>query len=579
MNFRTSLLGASALAVAAAGSVIPMPSAVALAADRSIYGAGSSLIAPYLRQYGDCFSTKTTLKFKGNPPSEQTLDDFFYAGTPSFDCATTDIAPGYLIDYISTGSGTGISAFFSHDPAKMGDTQAVAGTQLFPMVNYAMSDNSLGSAEVNIYNNGGTNSTVGVVVTAPGVTPGPGEYPNPKFKYGAMIQFPMLIAPVTVAYDPVYKKVRNGDGSITEYSLNVQQPRADGSGGLKLSQKTLCQIFNGLITNWNDSRMTAQNGQSLKDPSDPDPFDVPMQLVGRQDGSGTTSIFTRFLAAACPTSGAGSNAYLNSSLRLPGTYTDQDGVSRTTASGAGDLAGVLYNKANANDPVAGEALGTYTLADGNDGVAKYLDFTRVPGVTAGDSVVQGRIGYVGPDYTLPAVLNTSANTYDLNTADVKNAAGAYRSPRPNYVKAAFTILPPDSNADGTYDPSSTDPRDRANPQDWVEPADKSSPLANPTAPQAYPIVGTTNILTYTCGITNDVNDAKTGALYNYEVVKLVNDGNLGVLTKAGFFPLPPAWRTAIKETFLKNINPAATALNLLMAKKGSTSYCPGSTGG
>ncbi len=572
MYLKTSLLGATALAVAALGISAP-----ASATDRAIYGGGSSLIAPYWRQAGDCYSTKTTLKIAGTPPTTKTLDDFFYAGSPSFDCATTDMISGYLIDYISTGSGTGIKAFYSHDPSRLGDTDPATGTQLFPLVNYALSDTSLGTNEVNIYNNGGTNGTVGVTVAAPGAAPPSGGYANPNYKYGAMIQVPVMVAPVTIAFDPVYKKVRAADGSITEYSFHLQQPRADGSGGLKLSQKTACQIFDGQITNWNDSKLTAQNGGSLKDPNDPDAFDVPLQLVGRQDSSGTTSIFTRFLAAVCP-SVISNNAYLNSTSRIPGTYTDASGATQTTATGGPDLAGVVYLKANANDPVSGEAPGTYTLADGSDGVAKYLDFTREPGSNTGDSLVQGRIGYIGPDYVLPAVLNTELNTYDLVTADVKNAAGSYRAPTPNGVKAAFNILPPQSNADGTYNASSSDSRSRANPQDWVEPADKSSPLSNPSASQAYPIVGTTNLLTYTCGISNDVNDAKTGYLYNYETSKLINDGVLGLLVKAGFFPLPPAWRTAIKDTFLKPVS-ATTGLNLAMVKHGTTSYCSSQPGG
>src|SRR3546814_19751333 len=113
-----------------------------------------------------------------------------------------------------------------------------------------------------------------------------------------MIQFPSLVAPVTIAFDPVYKKVRNADNSVTEYSFNLRFPRADGSGGLRLDQDTVCKIFNGQITNWNDPALKALNGnQDLKDPSDTAAFDVPLQIVGRADSSGPRSLWTRFLSS------------------------------------------------------------------------------------------------------------------------------------------------------------------------------------------------------------------------------------------------------------------------------------------
>src|SRR5262249_40859478 len=149
------------------------------------------------------------------------------------------------------------------------------------------------------------------------------------------------------------------------------------------------------------------------DPDDPTPaasWSVPMQIVGRNESSGTTSIFTRHLANVC--SAVAGNQYANGTTTLPSTLRSHSN---------------FYDKTQPNNPVAGETVADFTLADGSDGVSKYLDFTRTPSATAGDSVTQGRIGYVGTDYALPGALNNPADanvaTYSLNTANLKNSAG------------------------------------------------------------------------------------------------------------------------------------------------------------
>lgn len=62
---------------------------------------------------------------------------------------------------------------------------------------------------------------------------------------------------------------------------------------LKLSADTLTSIFMGKITKWNDAALTKEN-PSLKLP------DQAITVVHRSDGSGTTSIFTDYLAKVSP---------------------------------------------------------------------------------------------------------------------------------------------------------------------------------------------------------------------------------------------------------------------------------------
>ena len=62
---------------------------------------------------------------------------------------------------------------------------------------------------------------------------------------------------------------------------------------LKLTGELLAKIYNGDITTWNDPAIVAEN-PGVKLPS------TKITVVHRSDGSGTTWIFTHYLAAAAP---------------------------------------------------------------------------------------------------------------------------------------------------------------------------------------------------------------------------------------------------------------------------------------
>jgi len=65
------------------------------------------------------------------------------------------------------------------------------------------------------------------------------------------------------------------------------------SGQLKLDPDTLCGIFLGKITSWADDKIRSLN-PGLKLP------EKKITVVHRSDGSGTTAIFTTYLAEVCP---------------------------------------------------------------------------------------------------------------------------------------------------------------------------------------------------------------------------------------------------------------------------------------
>lgn len=72
--------------------------------------------------------------------------------------------------------------------------------------------------------------------------------------------------------------------------VNIEGVRA---GQLKLDSETLCRIFLGELKKWNDPKIKGLNpGISLPNKE--------ITVVHRSDGSGTTAIFTHYLAETCP---------------------------------------------------------------------------------------------------------------------------------------------------------------------------------------------------------------------------------------------------------------------------------------
>lgn len=167
-----------------------------------------------------------------------------------------------------------------------------------------------------------------------------------KFKGGAILYFPTVAAPITVSYN------------------------LGGIDGLELSPATIADLFQARITNWNAPEIAADN------PGVPLP-DLPVKVVHRSDGSGTTANFTSFLVKAAPNWTLGSGK---------------------TVSWPADTVG----------------------EKGNDGVA------------AGVKRDEGAIGYV--DYA-------DADATQLQTASVENADGKFVAPSLDGAKAALASTP------------------------------------------------------------------------------------------------------------------------------------------
>ena len=641
MQTKSILLAAAAAIVGVAGQA---------AAQQTIYGNGASLPAPYWRSALNCAGTDFPLVTRtgsavaaGTPVTPFVWDPDTNgdgianndgrpaAGTfgaaqltnNAVNCAneTANILTNFRGFYVSTGSGRGIQGIFSHSASFAGDY--IVGddqTTLFPSgPHYGLSEASLNNNDVANYNLGTDPAyplTQGLTILAPGDTrPDPlpaNTFRNPRERYGALVQFPLLIAPVNIAFDPIYRKYNHPTLGLQEYRLRIQNIHtvvdANGNtvttGGIRLTPSAYCRIFHGEITNWNDNQLESPaitgNPSTFRDQNDVTQsnanFSAPIQIVGDSDSSGTTAIFTRHLSAVCDAFVA-SNAFTTAgNTALPTSRISTAVWNRVTQTLSGT-----------------ETLGLFTRSAGNEGVADYVDFRAVPsaslndsgrgftfndGVNAADVLTQSRVGYLGPDYVLPGVLTTNTNSYGLTTADLVNAAGNVIIPTPTGARNAYEALPViaganrqnparwvaplerfvnyDINQDGVFDLADNPDTATAN-----DPADRN-PLANPAGNagnefRGYPIVGTSNWLSYTC---YSAGSARSGILrfmqfylFGGNNTSLVNDTDQGLLDSAGLSPLPSGWRNAIRTVFftsaLNSGNPNGQAIQATVNADGN----------
>jgi phosphate transport system substrate-binding protein len=114
-----------------------------------------------------------------------------------------------------------------------------------------------------------------------------------------------------------------------------------GAGELRLSPEALAGIFLGRIAKWNDPAITKDNG-GAKLP------DEPIAVVHRSDGSGTTAVFTDYLAKVSPEwkSGPGAGKSVNWPAGLGGK--GNEGVTGTVKSTEGGIGYVELAYANQN---------------------------------------------------------------------------------------------------------------------------------------------------------------------------------------------------------------------------------------
>jgi phosphate transport system substrate-binding protein len=182
---------------------------------------------------------------------------------------------------------------------------------------------------------------------------GVGSTSGRVFYYQDQVDFAASEIPFTSAYEDA-----TGTVATNEIKLAAHRPYAympDVAGGtsfmyhlsingslvtnLRLSPTNLTKIFTGVITNWNDPALAADNPQ-LQLPN------LPIRPVVRSDGSGTTAQFTAFMASQtsalwnqfCARSGFHQNPCPSVSL-----WPDINATQQQFSDGVADYVAAPYN--------------------------------------------------------------------------------------------------------------------------------------------------------------------------------------------------------------------------------------------
>ena len=168
----------------------------------------------------------------------------------------------------------------------------------------------------------------------------------------------------------------------TSMMYNLSTPSGQRIRNLRLSPATIALIFTGKITNWSDRRIRADYGGQLPN--------VPIKVIVRSDGSGTSAQFSAYLSAVEHSAWAA----FTSKCHIPATYTS------FWPYGPGCL-----------DNGVGQR--------GSDGVANYI---------ANPGLGVGAIGYVEAGYAIARQFPVVA---------VKNASGVFTLPTAHNVATAL----------------------------------------------------------------------------------------------------------------------------------------------
>jgi len=283
---------------------------------------------------------------------------------------------------------------------------------------------------------------------------------------------------------------------------------------LRMNAEVLCGIYSGEIKKWNDSKITALN-PTVKALKTMTQNIVP---VGRSDGSGTTNIFSQYLATGA--SAAQSKCGYTSDWSLTNATTSFDG-----------LTGAI----TASDTAPGTRFAAMRTANGAgaiEGGAQNL------GVKTAVIATSYSIGYVEISFASgTGIRQVALATKSLNTSGVNTGKPNYLLASTSGASAAMTRHLADNTGTGEspVNPGRTQ---------FVQPV-------NQAGLTSYPIVGYTWVLVYKKFVSTGVTDAPTkgqveGLIYflNWSLVKGKPATVTGTTTKA-YVPLPANVRAAV----------------------------------
>ncbi|KVQ65977.1 phosphate ABC transporter substrate-binding protein, partial [Burkholderia territorii] len=279
-----------------------------------------------------------------------------------------------------------------------------------------------------------------------------------------------------------------------------------------LNDDDLCGIFSGKLTNWN--QVTNPESRSAYT------VNAPIKVVYHSDGSGTTELLTRHLAAVCTTANTALGVRFVDSLTFANTSAFPTGVPSN-----------------------------FVAASGDGGTRRSLASLSSAGTAA--------IAYLSPAYTNTYIASqsavvTSSGALQLPLASLYNTkANAYYAPTyANATTAIGTISAPSMQVTAT------------DPTQWVPVSGSAyTALANPSA--GYPVSGTSQIILSQCYADATVASNVQSFLNNH----YTNASYASVIHGNGFDNVPSGFKTAISADFLSNssgygldINDASTCI-------------------
>lgn len=531
VNVKSLLLAATAVAGTVASPAfaqqIPLPAPAT--ADGALHGAGASSIPNTVTRSFNCLSAVDNPRGTSSSATSLTnLTQGQFNGTIPINCAVAADAVQTNIQgkYVAAGSGFGRQIWrnFSNDFQGGGPTAStgvfnpfVTGTDVWSNVQFAFSDTPLAPSDVSTYN----------TRAAPTA--------------GAAISFPLYLLPVAIAYSTVYGTNAAGQPMVfNARGRGIAPAGGTAAAAIKLSKAAYCGIFNGTLTNWNNSTFTVLNGNTplfdtVNDTATRWAADgAPIRIVGRLDRSGTTDIFVRHLAAVCnPTSapgiperrGAPSTAFPNGRLLAPavpaftGTnrfsqaaeslpYNTATGIDFRSVRGdtgyrvnntPGNLAGTVNSisgdyfngtaivNINGGSGTFPSANGPTSTPNGNQGTGYFIladgnprvaqAITLAPDYNLNGVLINGKVGYVSADFVNPSV--DSIPGLAAATLQVGVSPTLYANPTAAAAKTAIgAIRPPQSDTAGLYVSATPDSRlVRPLTGSTLEPATRANPVA------------------------------------------------------------------------------------------------------
>ena len=354
---------------------------------------------------------------------------------------------GGSITYAPTGSGNGKLVLLNNNTASIGapsnsipytdSTIGVNNTTDYDGVQFAGSDDIVNSADMAAWSAAG-NFT----------------------KFGNLIQLPALIGPVALGFNGT-------DGNGVALNILPATPTG-GSSGLNLSRNAVCGIASGHITQWNNPILTALNGGTLGTGN--------ITFIHRQDGSGTTFLFSNAMAAQCQFEFGPNNESDSTIVSYAFPWTDRatSACPFPVAHGA--------NQNNWPDQFTTDQC-TPSHAVTNPGGGHFANASGSGSLVALVGSTNGSIGYASADFWLPVKVGGLKTANVQSQWDITASTGQFQPPTALGAQTAMASATPQ------FDSTTIN-----NPLTWS----LQGVVPNPVVPGAYPIAGFTWFEMYQC---------------------------------------------------------------------------------